>query len=312
MGLPLFSTPGRHSACQCVRVSISAPETASGDVSYPARLPDVTYPGQHVGLFYFDSRQRSHPRCRSAVLQSRHINWRCAVWDLLIFFGVVIAITVGGGFWWRYLTRPRLTEERYQKIAHAFLSDLRITAPDRDESVQITPADWHFYGVTTLEAIELARRMVDRGQIRTPGYTLWDILMANLPRSVAMTRNSYDRYGPHAQPVTVYGPAQFGDGTQMNSGTFTYSFEQTVADLNSLAFKLYGEARLAEGAFAVELEQAAEAISESVTARDITSAELKTTLQWLADFASNTSAGVVSAGIISAATALLSVIQWGH
>lgn len=106
----------------------------------------------------------------------------------------------------------------------------------------------------------------------------------------------------------INGPVYAGDNGTQNFGVINYGVEQTISDMHSLAFELYTEALTADEAFAFRLEKAAQTISENAEAGDLSSPKLKSTLLWLSSFVNNTAAGVVSAGIVAAATAILQSI----
>lgn len=233
------------------------------------------------------------------------------MWDQIWPFAILGMIAVGAFFWWRYVTKPRLTRGELEEISKGFLAALRDVAPGPNENVRFTLKDWRAFGLSNYEAIEVSRYLVSVGKVTLPGFSIQSLLTVTPPEIVAPTMNTWEEYGKMNAPVfngPINGPVYAGDNGTQNIGVINYGVEQAVSDMHSLAFDLYTEASTADELLASRLEKAAQTISESAEVGDLSSPKLKSALRWLSSFANNTSAGVVSAGIVAAATAILQSI----
>ena len=223
-----------------------------------------------------------------------------------------IAAVVGGYVRFRYVVRRRLDVDELEEKGDLLLFSWRQVARDPNTDLPMTASAWHTYGVTNLEAIELARYLSGRGQIVLPNYSLIALLMGEPPTVGRLTQNSWERFGPSGSNLTINGPANFGTGTQINSGTFSYTWTDVERDFTALAFELRNLIRATEpGPEREQLERAVAVVDGVVEEKSPADARVKPVLKWLSTFAQDSASGSVGGVIGNLATRLLgTMLGW--
>jgi hypothetical protein len=160
--------------------------------------------------------------------------------------------------------------------------------------------------------MQMALYLRKNGKIDAPGLDMLNILSGLPPASVALTRNAWEEFSVKPPTYFVNGPAVIGDGAiQNNDGVFRYGTrDEVLVGLNQLALDVYAAAdQVGDPSWADQLEGAANTIGGAARTGETDSPRLHDTLQWLSNLANGTTAGVIAAGIVSAATALLTALQ---
>lgn len=221
----------------------------------------------------------------------------------------VAALGVGAHFRIRYVTTARLTDERLADTGDELLTRWRTIAPDIHTKIPMNQAAWASYGLTTLEAIQLARYLEQRGQIVLPEYSLTQLLMGEPPSAGRLTQNSWEGYAPSQGGITVNGPAHFGVGDQINSGTFTYQWDVVERDLTALSFELETLIRgTQDEGERGRLRRAASVLDESIESQDLRDPRLVPVLRWLETFVQDTTSGAAGSVIASLAMKVIAAL----
>lgn len=198
-------------------------------------------------------------------------------------------------------------EDECDAMADQFLRDLRECCAGPNIPVSLGRDYWDAKGWSHDVALHVLRYATYRGKLVLPEYDLGTsaIFGMELPKSAALTQSAYEKYSPREPSMVINGPAHLGEGDQY-VGPVNYSWTVVERDISQLALDLHHESLRQVGALAARLDEAAETLSHAVESRNLSSPWVRRSIQWIADLANTSAAGVISAGIIAAATALLS------
>jgi hypothetical protein len=238
-------------------------------------------------------------------------NWLTS-WGYLILCGVAAGalIWVAIRRYLRYL-HTYLAEDTRDNMADLFLGHLRTSSPGPNEPIGLDSTFWPSFGWSHDEALRLLQYLQARGLLLVPGFNILKdgILWGGLPTRVALTRSSYDQYSPQRHSVVIngnlFGPTHLGTGDIVNEGTISYAWTGLGQELNELALNLHHEAQRQTGELAALLKARAEILAEAADSGTPHTPIVKATLKWVVDLSNSTAAGVISAGIVAAASAIL-------
>ncbi|MCS5499372.1 hypothetical protein NY547_19190 [Cnuibacter physcomitrellae] len=236
--------------------------------------------------------------------------------DQGIAFWVLGTLAIIGVF---LLVRRRRRFERFEvddaraaELSTDLLSDLRASSAGPDRPVSTPSVYWRSLGAPLDTMLKVLESLQRSGRIVLPsGYTIrgTGLLWRHWPEHLALTPSSFEALSPKPAPIAVYGPAHFGSGDQTNSGSFTYSVNTIRADLDRLALQVAADARRNSGRVADDLNTAADDLARAAEEEEPNSERTRSRIRWLLQLASDTSAAVISAGVIAGATALLAALS---
>lgn len=256
-----------------------------------------------------DVRRVFHPGRTAGGRRVNSSVWNWVCW-LLLLAGIAVYAVFATRRYLAYLSTS-LPEEVRDDLADRLLTALRDNCGGPDRSITLASTFWPSTELSFAEVLRLLEYLRRRGwlNVLNNNYVRDAIFLFTLPKSVALTPDSYERWTPRApeepKSITFNGPTHLGDGHLVNNGAITYEWTVIERDVSKLALSLHRESMRQAGELAQQLEEAAEMLSMAVDARNLDDPWVKRTVRWVADLANNTAAGVISGGLIAAATALL-------
>ncbi|WP_029042833.1 hypothetical protein [Cryocola sp. 340MFSha3.1] len=213
----------------------------------------------------------------------------------------------------RYLhySQTVLSEDVLDEMADYLIGSLRGYCGGPDRPMTLPPALWLSFGWTHAEILRVIEYAVAHGWLTVPNFTVITdgVIWNSLPRTAALTPDSYERWSPREpeepRSITFNGLTHLGDGDLVNNGKITFEWTVIERDVSKLALSLHRESLRHEGELAQHLEEAAETLSRAVEEQNLQDPWVRRTVRWVADLANGTTANLISAGLVAAATALL-------
>jgi hypothetical protein len=192
---------------------------------------------------------------------------------------------------WRRLNTRLLSDAQAETLTQQLEEDVFQFVPEPAAPIQVPASYWRDIGGRRT-AIEVSRWAIGRGRITAPGWDLISILSGQPPRSVALTRKSFERLSsPPPQPAWVsYGPVTVTGGQIVLGGTTVeltqlHMLAETL-DLDSASLGL------ADGEL---LRARAAALRRAVAAGDINAA--RGVLTWIRDRLNEASGNALGSGL---------------